>query len=146
MYFEFYLNSMVGAELGWVEISINKIAIGAFLALSVVGAFKMYDTEKSLILRDRILFPVVFLISALGMAIVMFLSWTPVGSWNIQGIQGRYFLPAWPLFLFFAARWKKPVRPGWLSDGNLVLAACCLHVFVLVSAYLFIAGRGAVVL
>jgi len=139
--FEFYLNSMVGAELGWLEISINKIVIEVFLALSVIGAFKSAAVEKSLILRDRILFPIVFLLSALGMAVVMFVSWTPVGSWDIIGLQGRYFIPVWPLFVLFAARWPKPVRPDWLSDKHLVLYACGLHVFVLISAYLFIAGR-----
>jgi len=136
---------MIGSDLGWIEIRISKIAIQAFLALSVVGAFKAAASEKSLLTRDRIEFPAIFLIAALGTAIVMYVSWTPEGSWNIMGLQGRYFLPVWPLFLLFAARWKAPVRPAWLSDRNLVLAACCLHVFVLVSAYLFITGRGAVI-
>jgi len=84
---------------------------------------------------------VIFLIAALGMAVIMFVSWTPVGSWDIRGLQGRYFLPMWPLFVLFAARWQKPVRPAWLSDKNLILIACLMHVFVLVSAYLFISGR-----
>ena len=111
----------------------------------MLGAFKASAGEKTLLRRDRIEFPVVFLIAALGMAFIMYVSWTPVGSWTIMGLQGRYFLPAWPLFLLFAARWKAPVRPAWLSDKTLVLAACCLHVVVLVSVYLFISGRGVVV-
>ena len=142
-YFEYYLNSMIGAELGWIEISINKIAIEGFLALSIIGAFKTFAAEKSLVLRDRIVFPVIFMISALGLAVIMFVSWTAIGSWDIMGLQGRYFLPVWPLFLLFAARWPKPVRPAWLSDKTLIFVACALHVFVLVSAYLFIAGRDA---
>jgi len=141
IYTEFYLNSMIGSDLGWLEIRINKIVIEAFLALAVIGAFKSSAAEKTLIVRDRIQFLAIFLISAFGMAVIMFVSWTPVGSWNIIGLQGRYFLPAFPLFVLFAARWKKPVRPAWLSDKNLVLVACCLSVFVLVSAYIFISGR-----
>jgi len=140
-YFEYYYHSMIGSDLGWIEIRINKIAINAFMALSVLGAFKARAAEKGLILRDRIQFPVIFMIAALGMAIIMFLSWTAIGAWDIMGLQGRYFIPVWPLFLLFAARWPKPVRPAWLSDKKLVLIACALHVFVLASAYLFIAGR-----
>ena len=140
-YFEFYYHSMIGADLGWLEIHMNKIVMNGFMALAVLGAFKAAAAEKSLVIRDRILFPVIFMLAALGTAIVMFLSWTAIGSWDIIGLQGRYFLPAWPLFLLFAARWPKPVRPRWLSDKNLVYIACALHVVVLVSAYLFIAGR-----
>ncbi|MCL2110653.1 MAG: DUF2142 domain-containing protein [Clostridiales bacterium] len=146
MFFEFYLHSMIGSDLGWLEIRINKGVIQAFLALSVIGAFKASASEKSLMLRDRIQFPIIFILAALGTAIIMFVSWTPIGSWNIIGIQGRYFLPAWPLFLLFAARWPKPVRPTWLSDKLLVLAACGLNIYVLVSVYAFISTRGVVTL
>ena len=31
--------------------------------------------------------------------VVMLLSWTPIGSGVIQGVQGRYFLPILPLTL-----------------------------------------------
>jgi len=140
-YFEFYYHSMIGANLGWLEIHMNKIVMNGFMALAVLGAFKASAAEKSLIIRDRILFPVIFMLAALGTAIIMFLSWTAVGSWDIMGIQGRYFLPAWPLFLLFAARWPKPVRPSWLSDKNLVYIACALHIVVLMSAYMIISGR-----
>lgn len=141
LYLEYFLNSMIGSDLGWIEIRINKIVIEAFLALAVIGAFKTSASEKTLLARDRLQFIAIFLLSAFSMAIVMFVSWTPLGSWNIIGLQGRYFLPAFPLFILFAARWKMPVRPAWLSDRNLILVACCLNVFVLVSAYIFISSR-----
>ena len=162
-YFEFYLHSMIGSGLGWLEIYINKVLVDAFLALSVVGAFLIAGgrrgsatdgpdlllrdhSEPTLLLRDRIQFPVIFLLAALGTAIIMFVSWTAVGAWEIGGIQGRYFLPVFPMFILFAARWKKPVRPFWLSDKVLVLATCCLHIFVLVSAWSIISTRGTVAL
>jgi len=141
MHFEFYYHSLIGSELGWLEISINKILLNVFMALSVLGAFKYKLQEKTLLLRDRIQFPIIFLIMALATAVVMFVSWTPIGSWDIRGLQGRYFLPFWPLFLLFIARWQKPVRPKWLSDRNMVLIASMLHIIVLVTAFLFIYGR-----
>ena len=140
-YFQFYYHSMIGSDLGWLDIHLNKILMNAFMALAVIGAFKASAAEKSLILRDRIQFPIIFMLSALGMAVIMFLSWTAIGAWDIMGLQGRYFLPAWPLFLMFAARWPKPVRPAWLSDRLLVCVACGLHVIVLISSYVFIMGR-----
>jgi uncharacterized membrane protein len=141
---EFYYHSLIGSGLGALEIYINKIAVNAFMALSVLAAFKAGATEQSLLRRDRFQYILVFFFAALGTAAIMFVSWTPVGSWDIIGVQGRYFLPVWPLFILFAARWGKPVRPGFLSDRKLVAAACCLHVYVLVSAYLTISGRGGV--
>jgi uncharacterized membrane protein len=139
--FGMLLHTMAGSELGWFEMNVNKMAINVFLALSVAAAFRAGDSDKSLALRDRIQFPVIFMITALGTAIIFFLSWTPVGSWDIIGLQGRYYIPVWPLFILFAARWPKPVRPPWLSDKALLFAACALHVFVLISVYLLIAGR-----
>ena len=40
----------------------------------------------------------------------MLLYWTPYYLDIIQGIQGRYFLPAIPLLLIGAGYWKKPKR------------------------------------
>ena len=146
VYLGYFLHSMIGSDLGWIEIPINKMVINVFLALSVIGAFRLTATERILMIRDRVQFFSIFFLAALGTAVIMFVSWTPVGSWDIIGIQGRYFLPAFPLFILFAARWKKPVRPSWLSDKTLVLIACGLQVFVLVSAYLFISGRDPIIL
>jgi uncharacterized membrane protein len=148
LFLGYYLYSMAGSDLGWIEIPINKIVVTVFLALPVLGAFKKHFAhadEHNLLVRDRVQFPVIFLLAAFGTAIIMFVSWTTVGSWNISGIQGRYFLPAWPLFVLFAARWARPVRPVWLSDKTLVLANLCLQVFVLFSVYLFISGRDTVI-
>jgi uncharacterized membrane protein len=146
MFFAFYLFSMVGTDLGWLEIRIPDVIIWIFFALAVLGTFREKAAEAALRLHDRLQFIIIFLLAAFGTALIMFVSWTPVGSWNIVGIQGRYFLPICPMILMFATRWRNiPPRPKWLSDKNLVLYACILEVIVLVCVHTFIAGRESVV-
>ncbi|MDR1815932.1 MAG: DUF2142 domain-containing protein [Clostridiales Family XIII bacterium] len=139
-FWEFYLNSMIGAELGHLEVSVNKVIIEAFLALSILAGFRT-DTEKSLSRKERILFALLFLIAAFGTLLIMFVSWTPVGSGVILGIQGRYFLPVWPSVLLAVTGWKLPLRRH-LTDKRLVLAATVLLVPVLYTAFTHIATRG----
>jgi len=139
-FWEFYLNSMIGAELGHLEVSVNKVIIEAFLALSILAGFRT-DTEKSLSRKERILFALLFLIAAFGTLLIMFVSWTPVGSGVILGIQGRYFTPVAPMLLLCAARWGPLVRPAWLGDKQLLLINCALQPIILVTAFATIDGR-----
>ena len=146
-YFAYFLFSMIGTDLGWIEIQIPDVVIWIFLALAVLGAFREKVSDALLKKRDRIMFIFIFLIAALGTALIMYVSWTPFGSWDIIGIQGRYFLAGFPMLLIALSRWGKfPVRTAWLSDKHLVLYACILQVIVLICAYNFIAGREPVVL
>ena len=140
MYFEFYLNSMIGAELGWLEIHINKIICETLLALALLAGFRVHKEDPTLNGKRRLMFALLFFLAAFGTAIVMYVSWTPYGSWYIIGIQGRYFLPVFAALLLAALGWYLPVR-RWLTDKRLLLAACTLQVPILLMAFTFIASR-----
>ncbi|MDR1797140.1 MAG: DUF2142 domain-containing protein [Clostridiales Family XIII bacterium] len=130
MYAEFYLHSMIGADLGWLEIHVNKILIEVFLALSVLAGLRAradFALAPPLSWRKRLMFGLIFLLAALGTAIVMFVSWTPYGAWYIEGIQGRYFLPAIPALFFALLGWRR--QRIYLPLG---IAALALFFYVLV--------------
>lgn len=57
----------------------------------------------------------VSVISVLGLFGTLYVTFTPVGFYLIDGVQGRYFFPLWPLliltiFLFFPLRWREGAR------------------------------------
>lgn len=77
---------------------------------------------------------VLLLLFGLGWVVTvgaMYVSYNPVGSAEVQGVQGRYFAQVMPL-LFLALvglpayrRWRIPAPPGWAvaALGGLALAA-----------------------
>lgn len=95
----FYLETMIGARLGWLEINVPSILIFLFVILLVLSVFKEEREEIYLNKKDKCL---IFIIISCVFAFVcasMLLYWTPL-SWNvIEGVQGRYFLPVLPLVL-----------------------------------------------
>ena len=138
----YFLFSMMGTDLGWIEIQVPEVLVWIILVFVVLAAFKEKDEDLDIKSRDKIQFVIIFFLAALGTAVTMFLLWTPVGSWKIEGIQGRYYLPVFPLLILALARWKQlPSRPTWLSDKNLILYVCLLEILILIFAHSFIAGR-----
>lgn len=75
----------------------------------------------------------------------MLLSWTPEGSDIILGLQGRYYLPALPLFLLACTKFSLPGGPV-LQRGQLAAAGrrfmmtfcllSCLSVYYMMRLYL----------
>lgn len=93
------LGEMIASPLGWLELQLPNIIIIAFIIILLVSILK-YENET-------IEFPRVFKgvsaffvgIVCIGIMAALFFSWTPLGSQEIEGIQGRYFLPVLPIVL-----------------------------------------------
>jgi len=160
MFFLFYLGSMIGSDLGWLEVGMPKIIWIVFLAISILAAFRAPAREERLpdgapesaltrgpVYRqtlsryDRIMFILMFIIAAAASLAIMFISWTPVGSYYILGIQGRYFTPVFPALLLGVLWFRLPARK-WITDKRLVLACCILLIPVLLQSFVHIATRG----
>lgn len=96
---DFYWESMIGSRLGWLRIEIPDIFIFGFILILLIGILKKEGEKGELRTGDKI-GALLIVLSAVGGSILgMALSWTPVGSEYIMGVQGRYFLPMLPLFL-----------------------------------------------
>ena len=91
------VDSLVGARLGYFRYNFSS----EFLVLIIAAIVLSLLTKKRHDIKDgqRVLFLVLFVLSA-GMSIfTMLISWTPLDSEYIQGVQGRYYLPMLPLLL-----------------------------------------------
>ena len=85
-----YASGFVGESLCWYDVTISNFLVRIIsLILIVVTLFDSGMFEK----RDKILSVVSMLLVILLIFTSEYLTWTDVGSFTIQGIQGRYFIP-----------------------------------------------------
>lgn len=89
---ESYVFSLVGSNLGWLNIGVKTITITGFIVL-VVGAPFLSKHEKTLNNKERLWIGLIFLGTVLFILTALYVGWTSVGSGMVEGIQGRYFIP-----------------------------------------------------
>lgn len=79
----------------------------------------------------------VFLAIATGISFALLLSWTPVGSYNILGVQGRYFVGLYPLILVFLSDSKLFSKcQGFLRDYQVISVSIYFLVLLLLATTL----------
>lgn len=93
------LSTMLGRQLGWLDIYINEGYMYAFFALLCAAAFAEYAGAEKPTKLQRLVMLGAFAFMWLLVMTAMLLDWTPVSAGAIQGIQGRYALPILPLLL-----------------------------------------------
>lgn len=99
----FYLNSFIGGSLGWFQAELAAphlflIAYGAILLMSVQ---KTPEDGLTINRKTKLLIAFTCLIVFVGVLTSLYLDWTPIYEYVIQGVQGRYFLPCGALLLLF---------------------------------------------
>jgi uncharacterized membrane protein len=92
----FYLESIVGQKMGWVEIEISSLIPIFFLLLLVLSVLK--TREEPLYVKTGQKWWVAFVcLACVGIILAgMLLTWTPKDYISIEGVQGRYFIPLLP--------------------------------------------------
>ena len=99
---DFYWESALGYSLGWLQ---GNLRFPAFFMIPYLlfGFICCLDSEDEPSFLSPIcsaLFIIAFALAALGSIASMWLGWTFNYENVIQGVQGRYFLPALPALLF----------------------------------------------
>lgn len=134
----FYLQSVVGQKMGWVEIEISEAVPIFFLILLVLSVCK--TKEEPFYVKTWQKWWVAFLCAAsFGVILVgMLLTWTPMGNVSIEGVQGRYLLPLLPALMLVGRnrklQFEKNPEPGLLYAAFVgqLYAIMCLIKAVLV--------------
>ncbi|MBS6396813.1 MAG: DUF2142 domain-containing protein [Clostridiales bacterium] len=89
----FYLESLVGYKLGWVEIETSMLVVLLFWFLLFLS---ICDSRESTvrIRGGQRAWMILTCLGSTGLILLgMLLQWTPVGHVSVEGVQGRYFLP-----------------------------------------------------
>lgn len=124
---DFYLVSAYGF-FSWFtyKLPLPFIALGySLLLLSLLHSKDNKEHKDTINNGLAIIQFATFLLSVLGIAVALYIVWTPVGSPQISGIQGRYFIPLIPLLI--------PIC-GWLGKFVSVKFAKELYLGFLVAA------------
>ncbi len=89
----FYLESLAGQKMGWVEIEISEIIPMLFLLLLILSVLK--TREEPLYVKTWHKWWIgLICLACTGIILAgMLLTWTPRDYISIEGVQGRYFIP-----------------------------------------------------
>ena len=87
------------------------LTVSIFFLLSLIAAIFMDSTSEQIDKKWRVVFVLVFLAGYVATIASLYISYTPVGTDHVFGVQGRYFIPlALPLILIPAGiSWKLKV-------------------------------------
>lgn len=119
---DFYLASMTASYTGWHQLVLPVFVWAPTLALLFASFLPAADEPRgSLTGRSRASALAIWIVSAAAIMAAMLLTWTPVGSSVVEGVQGRYFIPLLPL-LFVAMRGKRLTLPE--NGGRYIICAC----------------------
>ncbi|MGZ7050337.1 MAG: DUF2142 domain-containing protein, partial [Methanobacterium sp.] len=112
--FQFYLISFVGI-FGWLQIPLPEIMVYTYLAALIIVA--LLDKNKLVVnkVQKSVSF-FTFLIISFMVFLFEYTTWTPVGASLIEGVMGRYFIPAAPLFFLLFYNRKSFIQ---LSNKNI---------------------------
>ena len=133
-----FIPSFIG-NLGWLDTPLPNIYIGC--SILTLLAVSMCDSNKNVnisIINKLIIFTsiisVIFII-----CLLLYLSWTPVGSPTIDGIQGRYFIPVAPLIfsLFYNRNLNLPVNTIKIISLIYIAISFVVMNHALISRYYF---------
>ena len=87
--------------------------VANFFLLSLIAALLIDSTAGQVNRKTRLVFLFVFASGYIATIASLYISYTPVGSSQIFGVQGRYFVPlVLPLLLVFASfSWERKIIP-----------------------------------
>ena len=102
-------------NLGWHDTPFPPVFVSwAYLAMIITALF-----DSSAVFGFRVWQKIIISCIAAGVILsvltIIYATWAPLGSKIIYGIQGRYFIPAGPLFLLMLHNRKLHALPGLLS-------------------------------
>ena len=135
--FDFFLRSFVG-DFGWLTTVLPEFVYFIFAVVLCLALFR--DTRDHFILTksQKYTFLIVFLLYSMAVMMSMYLFWTPVGKDVVLGVQGRYFIPVFPVVFYLIAsslNGEKHVW-HWLLTGIIGVLVPVILVLSLQTIYL----------
>lgn len=93
-----YVRNMLGGNLAWRDVNINWSVVFGFLLFILISCIRTGNEPK--VSGGQKFYMGVLCLGTYGLLeLSMVLVWTPVTYTYITGVQGRYFLPFFPLIL-----------------------------------------------
>lgn len=134
-----YVQGLVGGVLGEIILSpvvINWLYVFALILILLLSLVQAQGET----LRYKGLpkwWGLLIALGACGLAALACITWTPINYPHIFGLQGRYFLPVFPLILLFFT--NENIRVKKSIDGILIFAFLSVDILILLDAFTIIA-------
>lgn len=90
---DFYIQSMLGQHLGWIQIELANVLVLAFAMILICSAFRAKGEKQYVTGGNKWWIFLVVMASTLLVLLGMLVSWTPITYVSVEGVQGRYFFP-----------------------------------------------------
>ncbi|NJP39846.1 DUF2142 domain-containing protein [Oscillospiraceae bacterium HV4-5-C5C] len=132
-YASYYINTLIGGSLGWLEINIQMIIVFGFLLLLLLAAVN-HKPDIKIRLASRFVAMISFMLVFTGI-FVAGLTWTQVDNAYINGVQGRYFIPIILLLFVVFVNSQKTVKLERNIEKELIFVAFLLNLVTLASAF-----------
>jgi len=125
--FAFYRTSFIGI-LGWLDTNLPPhVVLYYFYALFIVALIGLNSQDKRLMPFPEVATNLlIFVGTTLGMCVIEFLTFTPVGKFDLQGLQGRHFIPIAPLLFLSLPRVVK-LQPAFYKIFNILIILLWLY-------------------
>ncbi len=130
-----YLESFVG-RLGWLDVILPPPYVQLAWAVLIAAAYASIVT--GIVTRARCYAGAIVALALASSVVALFaalyVSWTPVGNFIVDGIQGRYFIPLAffaPALCPFGARPAFGGQAKWLNWAIAVFPVCSIAVVTL---------------
>lgn len=124
-----YLFTAIGKKPGWMNMEVSDLLIVGFLILLLVAAIRVKDEPVFLDAKAKIVMGICCVLIASGVVMAMWIAWTPLDSDLVMGVQGRYFLPIFPLLLMLLRSKNLSLEKD--VNGQVVVGVGILQFFVL---------------
>ncbi|HSW89014.1 MAG TPA: DUF2142 domain-containing protein [Candidatus Saccharimonadales bacterium] len=100
-YGDFYYESLI-AYFGWIDFHVNYFVYAEYTVIFAGVIYVLIEKNKKPLINKKQLVLLFFIIIATSLIIFtsQYLSWSPVASPIIHGVQGRYFLVLFPISIF----------------------------------------------
>ncbi|MGM9941296.1 MAG: DUF2142 domain-containing protein [Bulleidia sp.] len=128
-----YLSTLIGRQLGWLNIPVSRIAIILYGAIMLFTFMNADKGEYSVQYGINLYCLLTIIVTILGIFLALLVLWTPISSPVILGLQGRYFLQ---LVMFAGILFqKKSINIS--DDLSIVVCGECLGMILVASSLLF---------
>lgn len=112
-----YVMSLFGMEIGWGElVKIHSIVPYVLMGIYLLVAITDNDIKNKFKIYQLVWMVLVVLAIVALIFTSLYVQWTTVGSFSIEGVQGRYFLPILPLIMFLLGSTIK-VKSSYSEEG-----------------------------
>ncbi|MBE5946416.1 MAG: DUF2142 domain-containing protein [Lachnospiraceae bacterium] len=129
-YFDFLAIGSSGTHLSWGEFTI-PVSIVMLLMVLICLYSACEEDSVELPKKGKNVFLAIILVGLVATP-AMLLSWNNIGAKVIEGLQGRYYLPLLPVFVFVMTKFYK--RELWEKSQNIMLKNKFLIWYVIISS------------